>query len=123
MNKDNAKEFLPLVQALAEGKVVEHKNAWGEWEVLAFYSFNDAPSSYRIRPEPRTVPWDCPEDVPMPGPCWLREGPDDKDPALITGVFPGGVKLCYYNYEWRSISTWQYSLDGKTWLPCTKTIS
>ena len=27
MNKDNAKEFLPLVQALADGKTIQFKNA------------------------------------------------------------------------------------------------
>ena len=32
MNKDNAKDYLPLVQALAEGKKLEYLNDSDEWE-------------------------------------------------------------------------------------------
>lgn len=47
MNKDNAKEFLPLVQALADGKTIRHKGAAG-YEI----SFNGNPCDYDIKPDP-----------------------------------------------------------------------
>ncbi len=54
MNKDNAKEYLPLVQALAEGKVIQSKFADG-WEDLDVVSFDLAARCYRIKHEPREI--------------------------------------------------------------------
>ncbi len=60
MNKNNAKDYLPFVQAMAEGKTIQgcidtKKYSWsdyGEDECLTF----DAPVYYyRIKPEPRVV--------------------------------------------------------------------
>lgn len=52
MNKDNAKDFLPLVQALADGKVIQVKffDRWADLEVAHFDMDADM---YRIKPEPR----------------------------------------------------------------------
>lgn len=53
MNRDNAKEFIPLINALAEGKTIQlmTRNGWVDI-VLTFFSKD--PSFYRIKPEPRT---------------------------------------------------------------------
>lgn len=51
MNKDNAKEYLYLVQALAEGKTIQTKNICG-WTDMGEIHFIDRASSYRIKPEP-----------------------------------------------------------------------
>lgn len=56
MNKENAHLFLPLVQALAEGKTIQWKSNKGFWDDLheiEFYTYDD-PECYRIKPEPRT---------------------------------------------------------------------
>ena len=53
MNKENAHEYLPLVQALADGRQLQHKNEHGEWvdiETIVCV----APQKLRIKPEPRT---------------------------------------------------------------------
>jgi hypothetical protein len=57
MNKDNAKDFLPLVQALADGKTLQKKTCDG-WVDLPgnAITFSNYPESYRIKPEPRE--WD-----------------------------------------------------------------
>lgn len=53
MNKDNAKEFLPLVQALADGKTIQF-NDEGEWvDVEGLYTDLCEPDAYRIKPTPR----------------------------------------------------------------------
>jgi len=52
MNKDNAAQFLPLVQALADGKTIQ-KIQRDTWEDLESHSFYDEPERYRIKPEPR----------------------------------------------------------------------
>lgn len=55
MNKDNAKDYLPLVQALSEGKVIQGRMAYsGRWEDMPEeFDFSGPAESYRIKPEPR----------------------------------------------------------------------
>lgn len=55
MNKDNAKAFLPLVQALAEGKKLEWRRDNGRWEEVSTLSDRWPASYYRIKPEPREI--------------------------------------------------------------------
>lgn len=55
MNKDNAKDYLPLVQALADGKVVQYKWADGKWRDGEELSFESELEHYRIKPEPREI--------------------------------------------------------------------
>ena len=53
MNAQNAREYMPLVQALADGRQLQHKNEHGEWvdiETIVCV----APQKLRIKPEPRT---------------------------------------------------------------------
>lgn len=58
MNKDNAKDFLPLVQALADGKTIQYKGLISEtWQDLGGDSigFSATIDRYRIKPEPEEV--------------------------------------------------------------------
>lgn len=56
MNKDNAKDYLPLVQALAEGKTIQAKDTYdGGWHDLTTPSWGMAASCYRVKPEPVVV--------------------------------------------------------------------
>lgn len=52
MNKETAKDYLPLLQALAEGKVLQYKHM-GDWADTSVCDFYHPASSYRIKPEPR----------------------------------------------------------------------
>lgn len=54
MNKDNAKDYLPLVQALAEGRVIQIEID-GVWVDGKEFQFVDKPWEYRIKPEPREI--------------------------------------------------------------------
>ena len=65
MNASNAKDYLPLVQALAEGKVIQLKQAFEKWFDVDEVFFNADISSYRIKPEPREV--------------WINRFPDGHD--------------------------------------------
>ena len=53
MNKHNAKDFLPLVQALADGKTIQfkHISGWADHESPSFDG--QEPERFRIKPEPR----------------------------------------------------------------------
>lgn len=53
MNKDNAKQFLPLVQALADGKTIQILDD-GKWRdfLSKEIGFSFHHEQYRIKPEP-----------------------------------------------------------------------
>lgn len=54
MNKDTAAQYLPLVQALAEGKTLQ-LNSGGNWRDESDVIFSFPPNRYRIKPEPRKI--------------------------------------------------------------------
>jgi len=56
MNKENAHLFLPLVQALADGKTIQSIGSDGKWYNCVPCWFALPFEDYRIKPEPRT--WD-----------------------------------------------------------------
>ena len=59
MNKDNAKDYLPLVQALAEGKTIQVLDEERkDWIDLKNATFAYRASDYRIKPETVT-PYDA----------------------------------------------------------------
>lgn len=59
MNKYNVKDFLPLVQALAEGKeiqqVFEFCNGEFRWSNVSKLDTSLPADAYRVRPEPREI--------------------------------------------------------------------
>ena len=53
MNKQTAQQYLPLIQALAEGKTLQYKDSLNnKWLDATDLSFALAPERYRIKPEP-----------------------------------------------------------------------
>lgn len=65
MNKNTARDYLPLVQALSEGKVIQYKWSDGGWRDGEHLSFEKEPNCYRIKPEPREI--------------WVNRFPDGHD--------------------------------------------
>lgn len=55
MNKENAKDYLPLVQALAEGKTVQVMKPDGWEDVTGEIAFVFEADQYRIKRESREV--------------------------------------------------------------------
>lgn len=52
MNRDEAKQLLPIIQAFAEGKPTEfYSTALKKWEPVCNPDFSWHPSRYRIKPE------------------------------------------------------------------------
>lgn len=63
MNRNQAKEMLPIIQTFAEGKGVETKTGSG-WISIGNMSFAGNPNSYRVKPEPKYRPFANAEE------CW-----------------------------------------------------
>lgn len=75
MTREHAKELLPIIQAFAEGKTIQYRNAECEWENIPIgvnLSFADAPSEYRIKPESKYRPFKSQKE------CWneMHRHPD-----------------------------------------------
>ena len=65
MTREQAKELLPIIQAFAEGKIIQYKNFLDEWtdiEENEGLSFICLPSDYRIKPQPKYRPFKSQEE-------------------------------------------------------------
>lgn len=109
MNRQQAKELLPIIQAFAEGKIVQFKNAFGNWvDCCDGALFNYPPKDYRIKPEPKYRPFNDAEE------CWqemLKHQPFGwlKDDVVqlyniinikTTGItINNGISNCNYNFK------------------------
>lgn len=58
MNRSNAALYLPLVQALADGKTLQYRynGKWNSTHVDSEFKWSLSPSRYRVKPEPVVVP-------------------------------------------------------------------
>ena len=72
ITKENAKEILPIIKALSEGKKIEYKDYKNEWTVAEKLIFSDEPSRYRIKPETKYRPFKSQKE------CWseMHKHPD-----------------------------------------------
>jgi hypothetical protein len=121
MTKENANLFLPLVQALADGKILEtrgpNSSSWTEIEKHVFFS--EAPECYRIKPEPRLVPLG-PEDVP-PGSVFRHKAAVDQVWAAPTSVEVHDLQLGGKAYSYIFLQReFLIKRPGEDWKPCHK---
>lgn len=56
MNRDEAKQLLPIIQAYAEGKEIQIWQPQDQWVDAGEPSFRNT-FKYRIKPEPKLRPW------------------------------------------------------------------
>ena len=75
MTREEAKALLPIIQAFAEGKVIQYRNNSNEWLDIgknASVGFTRLPLDYRIKPEPKCRPFKT------HGECWqeMHKHPD-----------------------------------------------
>ena len=117
MNKENAHLYLPLVQALAEGKTIQYGSGsiWGE---VKDPNFINPPQYYRVKPEPVMVPLG-PEDVP-PGSA-IRGNAQHW--FMVTDMENYGVKVSGRDslIDWAELQGyWEIKRPGEDWMPCHK---
>ena len=117
------KDYRDAIDAHLAGKPVEWSDKGEKWFTAHDPTWQQ--HLYRPKPEPKTRPWQSPEDVPGPI-CWLRFGCDDPE-FLIVAIDEVGMSiLCYepngQDVAWSEIELGaEYSTDRKTWHPCTVT--
>lgn len=65
MNRQQAKDLLPIIQAFAEGKPIEYRAlGYEHWGRATTPTFNIASYEYRIKPKPKYRPFEDAEE------CW-----------------------------------------------------
>ena len=117
MNKQNAHLYLPLIQALAEGKTIECQNTESTWVNSANPSFYRTPECYRIKPEPVMIPL-RPKDVP-PGSVIRLAGSDYW--SLVIYANREIVKLHDRELKYGHLCpTYEIKRPGEDWMPCHK---
>ena len=115
MNKERAKELLPIIEAFVNGKVIEYLFV-GEWRVATCPDWTPG-VKYRIKPEPKLVPFTFEDEL-----LGRKIIYSDGTRAMITaqkkdGVYIGGsLNLTSYS---SLISTTKFE-DGS---PCGKYIN
>lgn len=116
MNKENAHLYLPLVQALAEGKTIQYgsESIWGD---VKDPNFLNPPQYYRVKPEPVMVPLG-PEDVP-PGSVIRHVGSEYW--SLVIYANREIVKLHDRGIKYEPLyPTYEIKRPGEDWKPCHK---
>ena len=65
MNRQEAKEWLPIIHAWAEDKPIQYQTDSGSWiDIIKDLYTDNHPSKYRIKPEPKYRPFKNQEE------CW-----------------------------------------------------
>lgn len=65
MTREEAKEWLPIIQAWAEGKAIQYQIDSGSWtNIIKDLYTSNYPFNYRIKPEPKYRPFKNQEE------CW-----------------------------------------------------
>ena len=114
MDRNQAKEFYPILQAFAEGKVIEFKTKpgtistsipkeWTEMEEIRFWSNVE----YRIKPEPKYRPFkdaeECWQEMLKHQPFGWIKGKEDEYHTFITTVDNNDAMSLSGNSGWSFI--------------------
>lgn len=106
MDRERAKELLPIIQAFSEGKTIQVKEN-GKWTNVYITDFKRSHDEYRIKPEPKYRPFRSREE------CW-QEMNNHSDFGWLTRIDTGNfehintvcqekirfaVSIEYYRYE------------------------
>ena len=122
MRKNNANLYLPLVQALADGKTIEWNSdpETGRWVQDCAPCFTFSPSRYRIRPEPSMVPLE-PEDVPPGSFFRYFERKQGYNYIAITKVAKAHLYLESFDLSYlTAMNLGEIKRPGEDWKPCSK---
>lgn len=91
MNREQAKELLPIIQAFTEGKVIEFRELGYEcWMDATKPTFDIEKFEYRIKPEPKYRPFkdakECWQEMQKHQPFGWIKGKEGEHHSLITSI-------------------------------------
>lgn len=98
MNREQAKELLPLIQAFAEGKTIEYYSN-DNWIELDNIFFIENVQNYRIKPDPRYCSFknaeECWQEMLKHQPFGWVKGKKTNEYELLKGVSPKNSPFKY----------------------------
>ena len=107
MNKERAKELLPVIQAFADGKTIEY-NYDGNWIEYKNFNFIDKAENYRIKSEPKYRPFkdvdECWEEMQKHQPFGWVENKNSHRRYILTTMDPNPA---YSDCNVRIGETWR----------------
>lgn len=96
MDRKQAKELLPIIQAFAEGKIIQSRRINGMWidlemkTALNIISLINEPQKYRIKPKPKYRPFkdavECWQEMQKHQPFGWIKGKEGEHHSLITSI-------------------------------------
>lgn len=96
MNRQQAKELLPIIQAFAEGKIIQSRRINGMWidlemkTALNIIRLINEPQKYRIKPKPKYRPFkdadECWQEMQKHEPFGWIKGKEGEHHSLITSI-------------------------------------
>lgn len=119
MNRQQAKELLPVIQAFAEGKTIQLKSSDGLWYNRegeeCEINFNEDPQKYRINQEPKYRPFknnkECMEEMQKHQPFgWIKD--NDECFYFITKIDGDGCCFGDDNDSYGFLFKFKKFLDG-----------
>lgn len=99
MNKQQAKDLLPIIQAFAEGKTIEFRNkSFKEWTEIENPSFDPTITNYRIKPESMYRPFkdaeECWQEMQKHQPFgWVKKIRGNCNFLHIIKLYPAGIVI------------------------------
>lgn len=123
MNRQQAKELLPIIQGYVDGKKIEKRPKGRydvEWQETDLPAFNAHTCDYRIKPEPKYRPFkdaeECWQEMQKHQPFgWIKDK-EDGTYVMVTKVSDGRDDMAINgNYNWRLDGILEYFTfaDGK----------
>ena len=103
MTREQAKELLPIIQAFAEGKTIQFFSLEKKWVDREYPAFDDDPSNYRIKQEPKYRPFKSAEE------CWYEM--KEHQPF---GWLKSKASLQLNSYEISDFSDWERRFNAYT---------
>ena len=104
MTREQAKKLIPIIQAFAEGKTIQFFSFEKKWVDREYPAFDDDPSNYRIKPEPKYRPFKNVEE------CW-----NETQKHQPVGWLKGKTSLQFYSfYEISENSLLDYRFNNYT---------
>lgn len=104
MNRQQAKELLPIIQAYAEGKTIQYYYKcptphWGDIPPNRTAGFSENPSNYRIKSEPKYRPFrnkeECWKEMQKHKPFGWTKSMPNKHLSSIVEVMDDGCVFTY----------------------------
>jgi hypothetical protein len=123
MTREHVKAMLPIIQAFAEGKKIQFRlhntRPWGDTNEQIGLSFTYLPDQYRIKPEPKLVPFTYDDHSLFSG-RWIKPRTGRGDTAyLITNYSNVGVLAGGMDTRWKGLLVDYVFIDNT---PCGKLI-